>query len=249
MIKDYNDLQTNSAKLKAFNTEYGLPLSEGKRQILRSKLTKLATKAEEINSAVTSLDTTIKQTRLQLRKDLLTALYGKAAAPTINALTDPNALLTALPATQFPWDDSSTRAATCAKASNNAGKPGAALATDLVCLCVISHSAQDNTCGTAQPVTGDFSGGAGNQGAAAAAFKTLTKACDSATHTTGTELTTANIAAAISTFHADLGTNWIPQAELGNAAAHRRESTDLYSARTMWPVQHKLSAIKQAAPT
>nr|AGH60693.1 variant surface glycoprotein 1783 [Trypanosoma brucei] len=161
MIKDYNDLQTNSDKLKEFNKDYGLPLSESKRKILKPQLARLANEAAKINEGVTSLDTTIKQTRLQLRKDLLTALYGKAAAPTINALTDPNALLTALPATQFPWDDSSTRAATCAKASNNAGKPGAALATDLVCLCVISHSAQDNTCGTAQAVTGDFSGGFG----------------------------------------------------------------------------------------
>nr|APD74457.1 variant surface glycoprotein 1125.3082 [Trypanosoma brucei] len=230
MIKDYNDLQTNSEKLKAFNTEYGLPLSQSKRKILKPQLARLANAAADINSAVTSLDTTIKQTRLQLRKDLLTALYGKAAAPTINAITEPSAALTPLPETQFPWDDTNTRATACATATGDDNKAGAALATDLVCLCVISHSAQADHCGPGTAPTGYFNSGGGYRAKAATAFASLAAACDSKTSAAGTAPTAANIAAAVATFQADLGTNWITKGNPGDASAHASKHRALFGA-------------------
>nr|APD73715.1 variant surface glycoprotein 1125.1528 [Trypanosoma brucei] len=154
MIKDYNDLQDNSEKLKAFNAEYGVPLSESKKQIIRPKLTRLANAAADLNTRITTLNSTITVARLQTRWTLLGGLYSHGATPTINSPTYPAAALTEIPTTQFSWADSSNRTATCKKVTETAAHAGNALATDLFCLCFVANSTQIDACGTQPVVSG-----------------------------------------------------------------------------------------------
>nr|ARB50571.1 variant surface glycoprotein [Trypanosoma brucei] len=230
MIKDYNDLQTNSEKLKAFNTEYGLPLSQSKRKILKPQLARLANAAEEINTAVNWRANTTDKLRLQVRKTLLKGLYGTAAASSTDAITTTDELYKEPTGTHFPWGDDQNRDAVCKKATETAGKAGQTLATDIICICVVAHSTGHDSCGTAVSISGNFNDNTGNTAEAIAAFAKIKTACDTATSPGEVELTGANIAAAISKFHADLGTNWIAQASLGNAATHASKHRALFGA-------------------
>nr|ARB50957.1 variant surface glycoprotein [Trypanosoma brucei] len=168
---------------KQFNKKFKTPLAERQKKTILSAMKFLYDRLKETKTEISHHKQQADTQALEARKKMLKVPYSPAHLATTEQTPTLQTEIAHPVAGQFPWADGN-RDTNCAKAENEAGKPGMALETDMPCLCIKHENGNDDQCTTGfTPSAANYSSARTNA-EAVAAWKELKTKCTNTVVTT-----------------------------------------------------------------
>nr|APD74563.1 variant surface glycoprotein 1125.4025 [Trypanosoma brucei] len=216
---------------KGFRAALNLLLKSEAASAVRPQIYKLTADAIKFSDEVSKANTEIKRLRKAAQTNFISALYGQAYATAKDAIITGEGAWTATPPeAEFPWTDTQSQDATCAKATGKQGASGAALATDAVCICTAHGSGATTFCGDGVSINEDLTTGSGNRQKATGVWNKLRGHCSPPAPQDKLTLATTTLRLYLTKFHTQLGGNAHYQASRGNANTNTAKRTAYYGA-------------------